>query len=153
MLFRSSVQEQDGSDYVINALSYNPSKYDYVERDKPLQTRDTTDLTVLPAAPTNLTKTEALYTYQAEVRAKIIFTWTAVAAAKSYAVRWRKDNGNWVYDETLSSDYEILNITPGSFNIEISSVNALGKTSSTPLSGSIAALGKTAAPEIGRAHV
>lgn len=141
-----SVQEQDGTDYVINALSYNPSKYDYVERNVPLDVRAVTDLTLRPDAPTNLVVTETLYTYQSEARAKAVFNWTAVTEAQSYQVRWRKDSGNWNWEETTSAYYEILNITPGTFEIEIKSVNAFAITSATPLTGSITAVGKTAPP-------
>lgn len=141
-----TVQEQDGARYSVTALSYNPSKYAYVERDRPLQFRDATNLNLIPAAPTGLLLTETLYTYQAEVRAKVIITWRQVRGVNQYRVRWRKSNGNWSTSTTSSPDHEILNITPGVFEVEVFSLNSVGQISTTALTGSINALGKTAPP-------
>ena len=141
-----SVAEQEQCQYAISAVSYNSSKYDYIERDQQLQARDISDLNEPPDTPTGLTLTETLYTYQAEVRAKVIANWVGVSGAASYQVRWRKDDGNWEEVETLAPDYEILNITPGVFDLEIYAVSGAGKFSNEALTGSITALGKTAPP-------
>lgn len=141
-----TVQEQDGASYAVSALSYNASKYAYIERDRPLQFRDVTNLNLLPAAPTNLSITETLYTYQAEVRAKVIITWRQVSGVNQYRVRWRKNSGNWTTITTQSPDHEILNITPGTFVVEVFSLNSINQISTTALTGSINALGKTAPP-------
>jgi predicted phage tail protein len=141
-----SVQEQEGASYAITALSYNATKYNYIERNRPLQFRDVTNLNLVPAAPTNLSLTEALYTYQTEVRAKVIITWRQVSGVNQYRVRWRKSNGNWNTYTTQSPDHEILNITPGTFDVEVYSLNSVGQISTTALTGTINALGKTAPP-------
>lgn len=141
-----TVGEQDGSEYPITALSYNSSKYDYIERDRPLQFRDVTNLNQLPPAPTNLAITETLYTYQDQVRSKIIANWRPVLNVNQYHVKWRKDNGNWNRTATQSPDHEILNITPGVFEFEVYSFAADGRLSTSALRGTINALGKTAPP-------
>jgi hypothetical protein len=140
------IQEQDGSDYAITAVSYNASKYNYIEDGRLLQVRDTTNLNEIPATPTRIAFTEALYTYQSEVRAKVIVTWKGIVGVNQYKIRWRKNSGNWASDTTQTADYEILNITPGTFEFEIYSINASGKSSAGALTGSIEALGKTAPP-------
>ena len=140
------VREQDGCTYEITALSYNASKYGYVERNRALQTRDVSNLNERPLPPTNLSITEKLYTYQNQVRAKIIITWRPRVGVNRYSVRWRKDNGNWNNYITQSPDHEILNITPGSFAVEVFSLNALSQPSTSALTGTINALGKTAPP-------
>jgi hypothetical protein len=61
-------------------------------------------------------------------------------------VRWRKDNGNWNEIEVQGPDYEILDITPGVFDVQVYSVSAALKSSASALTGSITALGKTAPP-------
>lgn len=141
-----AIQEQDGSNYLVNALAYNASKYAYIERDRPLQQRDITNLNVLPAAPTNLVLSEELYLYQDQVRAKVVASWKPVVGVNQYTVRWRKDNGNWVSADAVGPDLEILDITPGTFNFEVYSVSATFKLSNSKLTGSINALGKTAPP-------
>ena len=141
-----TVQEQEQCKYAITALAYNASKYDYIERGKALQTRTISTLNAVPAAPTNLTLSEALYTYQNQVRSKVIVTWRGVAGVNQYQVKWRKDSGNWTTVARQQQDYEILDTTPGLFEVYVYSLSAGGKTSADALTGTIQALGKTAPP-------
>lgn len=141
-----TVQEEDGVSYAITALSHNSSKYAYIEEDRPLQLRDVTDLNKIPTAPLSLTLTEALYYYQGQIRAKVIASWPSVAGVNQYQVHWRKDDGNWTVLNKLGPDYEILNITPGTFEFKVYSLSAGLKTSADPITGIIEALGKTAPP-------
>jgi predicted phage tail protein len=140
------VAEQEQSQYAITAIAYNSSKYAYIEDGAPLQTRDTSNLNEIPDEPINLQFTEALYSYQNQVRAKIIASWKTVVGVNQYEVRWRKDFDNWTITRQPSVDFEILDITPGLFEFKIYSLNAAGKPSTTALEGSIQALGKTAPP-------
>ena len=140
------VSEQDQCQYAVTAISYNASKYAYIEDGAPLLERDVSNLNEIPAAPTNLAFTEALYSYQSQVRAKVIAGWKPVLGVNQYEVRWRKDSGNWTVIRQPSVDFEILDITPGLFEFTVYSLNAAGKPSSTALEGSITALGKTAPP-------
>jgi hypothetical protein len=141
-----SIQEQNNANYAITALSYNSTKYDYIERDRPLEIRDTTNLNVIPNPPTRLTFAEALYSYQNQVRAKVIVSWPSVSGVPQYRVRWRKDGSNWTVIDVSNNQYEILDITPGLFDVEVYSVNAALKLSTTAATGSLNALGKTAPP-------
>jgi predicted phage tail protein len=141
-----SVQEEDGATYAVNAVSYNASKYAYVESGAALQAVDVTNLNQLPAAPTNFSATEELYEYQSQIRAKVIASWQAVVGVNQYQVRWRKDNGNWTVLTVNGPDYEVLDITPGLFEFEIYSFSPGLKLSTGKLTGSINALGKTAPP-------
>lgn len=143
-----TVGEQDEINYAITALAYNPSKYDYIERDRPLQVRDVSNLTEPVAPPTNLQLTEALYEYQSQVRSKVLISWRPRVGVNQYRVRWRKDSANWQTATVQGPDYEILNTTPGLFEVEVYSIDALQRPSSTALIGSISALGKTAPPSV-----
>jgi predicted phage tail protein len=140
------VTEQDQCQYAVTAIAYNASKYSYIENGAPLQARSTSNLNAIPAAPTNFDASETLYTYQDQVRAKVVVGWKPVVGVNQYELRWRKDNGNWTVIQQLSVDFEVLDITPGFFEFKIYSLNAAGKPSSTALTGSITALGKTAPP-------
>jgi predicted phage tail protein len=141
-----TVQEQDQAQYAITALAYNANKYAYIERGAELQQRDVTNLNELPAAPTNLSLSEALYEYQGQVRAKVLVEWRPVVGVNQYQVRWRKDFGNWSTVATNGPDYELLDITPGTFEFEVYSLSAALKLSTAKLTGTINALGKTAPP-------
>ena len=140
------VQEQDQCKYTISALAYSAGKYDYIERGVALQPRTVSNLNSVPAPPTNLSLTEALYSYQTQVRSKIIVNWRGIAGVTQYIVKWRKDSGNWTTIPRQQQDYEILDTTPGLFEINIYSLSAGGQSSASALSGSITALGKTAPP-------
>lgn len=140
------VQEQDGTNYAISAMAYNSSKYDYIERGRPLQTRTISNLNELLDPPTAVNLSETLYTHQSQVRAKVIASWPYVEGAIQYRVRWRKDLANWNNVETQSNQYEILDITPGTFEVEVRAINSGLKQSPTAATASINALGKTAPP-------
>lgn len=141
-----SVAENDDCQYGITALSYNASKYNAVEQNLTLQTRSVSTLNDLPAVPTGITLSESLYTYQDQVKAQISVAWQPVTSIGQYLLRWRKDTNNWTTADCFGPTFELLDITPGFFEFEVYSVNATGKQSTTALTGSINALGKTAPP-------
>lgn len=141
-----TVQEQDQCQYAITALAYNPTKFDYIERDAPLEKRDVTNLNVLPPAPGGLTVQETLYETNGQVQSKLIVTWQAADYALQYQFRYRYDNNNWVSINTKSFDYEIFNSNPGRYEFEVYGINAALKPGATA-SLSFNALGKTAPPQ------
>ena len=141
-----SVQEQDATNYAITALAWSSGKYDYVERGVPLQSRTVSQLNQLPDAPSSLSFTESLYTYQNEVRSQLTATWLPVPGVSEYEVQWRKDQGNWYVETVRGPLHEIFNTTPGLYEYRIYSLNAAKLPSSSFLSGSVTALGKTAPP-------
>lgn len=141
-----TVAEQDGGVIEITALKHDPEKYDAVENGLVLQNRDITELTPVPSTPTDLVVSESLYTYQAEVRAKISIGWANVQGATAYRVQWSKDGGNFSEAVTSVSDYDVLDITPGTFEVRVYAVGPTGKESAGYASATIVALGKTAPP-------
>lgn len=141
-----TVSEQDGTRYAITALTYNSTKYSYIERGEELQLRSLTDLTTIPSPPESVSVSEALYLYQNEVRSKVTAQWAAVKAASQYEVQWRKDDGNWTTERVRSPLFEILNITPGQFDFRVFSVNATDIASSTGTTASFTAVGKVLPP-------
>ena len=140
------IAEQDGSKYAITALSYNSSKYNYVERDQPLQERDITDLNIVPAAPNNLSAVELLYDAGGIAKAKIVVGWDSVEGVQEYRIRWRVRNGNWTDLRIKRVDFEILDTTPGVYEIEVYSVGANLRTSVQPAFLTQQTFGKTAPP-------
>lgn len=140
------VSEQDGTTYSITALSYNPSKYDYVERDVPLTSRDISNLNEPPPAPTDIEGTELLYENNGQVLSKIILSWRPQTRSTGYKVRYRLGDNNWVIAETVSPDYEIFNTGVGRYTFEVTSISATLKPSA-PTSYTFDAVGKTAPPQ------
>ena len=142
----SVAEDADGVSYAISAIFHDPSKYAYIESSQALEDNTFTELNDPPATPTGLTVTEALYTYQSEVRAKVILAWGSVENAGSYLVRYAKDDDNFTEDTTSSTSYEILNITPGEFDVEVYALNGALIESNEPATETFNAQGKTAPP-------
>ena len=140
------ISEQDGSTYAITALSYNSSKYSYVERDQPLQQRDITDLNIVPPAPNNLSAEEVLYDAGGIAKSKLVVDWDPVEGVQQYRIRWRPQNGNWTDERIQRVDYEILDTTEGIYEFEVYAVGANLRTSVQPAFLTKQAFGKTAPP-------
>ena len=140
-----AVQEQDSLTYSITALSYNPSKYNYIERDVPLQQRDVSDLNAPPPTPQNIQAQEILYESNGQVQAKIIVSWTPTNRTSRYELRHRLNDGNYVALNTRAPDSEIINSDVGTYSIEVVAIAASGKRSS-PAILNFNAIGKTAPP-------
>jgi hypothetical protein len=140
------IAEQDGSKYAITALSYNASKYAYVERDQPLQERDISDLGIVPAAPNNLTAVELLYDAGGIAKAKLVVDWDSVEGVQEYRIRYRPLNGNFTDLRIKRLDFEILDTTPGVYEIEVYAVGANLRTSVQPAFLTQQTFGKTAPP-------
>ena len=142
-----TVQEQDqGQTFAITALLHEQGKYDYIERDVPLQTRDVTELDVAPATPAGLSASEVLYESNGQVLSKVIVGWRPVSNAPRYILRYRYENNNWTTVTTRSPDYEILNSGVGRYYLELQAESSGFKRSGTA-TASFDALGKTAPPE------
>jgi hypothetical protein len=119
-----TVQEQDGARYAITALSYNSSKYNYIEDGIALQTRSVTNLTAVPNAPTNVIATEVLYELNDRVLSKLVVSWQAVPGVNQYRLQWRRSTGNWTTVTVTSPSYEILDTSPDTYQIQVSSLNS-----------------------------
>ena len=141
-----SVVEEEQCEYAITCLAYNSSKYDYIERDVPLQFRSVSNLNSTPDPPNGLGIVEALYTHSGQVSSKVIITWQNVPGINQYLVKWRANSGNWTTVARQQPDYEIFDSTPGLYEFMVYSLSAGGQSSATALSDSIMVLGKTAAP-------
>jgi hypothetical protein len=141
-----AIQEQDGINYTVSALSYNASKYDYIERDQPLQQRDITDLNIIPDAPTNLTAEEVLYDGGGIAKSKLIISWQPTVGVKDYRIRWRFGAGNWNIFNITRFDYEIDDTSPGVYTIEVYAIGGNLRASIEPALLTAQTFGKTAPP-------
>ena len=141
-----SVSEIEQLTYEVVALAYNSSKFANIESGIALTQRDFSNLNEIPSPPTNLRIFQQLYKKGDSIRAKVIFSWDAVQGVNKYDVRWRKDSGIWSTHIQQGPDDEILDITPGTFEVKIYSLNAQNVPSNTALTGTLAAAGKTRPP-------
>jgi predicted phage tail protein len=140
-----SVQEQDGGLFAITALSYNNTKFDYIERDLPLQQRDITVLDRTPNTPTGLQASELLYESGGQVYSKVLISWQPDPIAARFELRYRVDGGNWSTVSTRAPDHEILNASAGRYEFELTALSS-GLRRSGIATLTFLALGKTAPP-------
>jgi len=142
------VIEQDRTNYLITASTYNASKYNHIESGLALVQRDITNLDVAPAAPSNVTAEEVIYENTGIARTKIIVSWTTRTDA--VYVRWRLQDGNYTsLTVENSKSYEILDTIAGNYEIEIYSISSSGLRSTSPTKPAdpfFVAVGKTALP-------
>lgn len=138
-----AVQEQDGINYAVTAVSYNASKYDYVERGAPLEERSISNLNVVPDTPVDLTGVEVQYVLAGRVATKLSLAWKPVRGVNEYRVRWRNAFTNWTEIKVYGPIYEVENIDVGNYNIEVYAISATQLLSSAPatLTASITGIG------------
>jgi len=141
-----SVVEEESAQYVVSAVAYNASKYNYIERDLPLTDRDITDLNVIPPPPTNLAAKELLFEDNGKARSKVQISWVPPTGINQFRVGWREQDGNWTWDVVNRLDYEILDSTNVTYEIQVYSVNSALRQSTLPAALTFQAFGKTAPP-------
>lgn len=137
-------EEEDG--YAITGLLHIQGKYDYIERDVPIQPRDVTALDTEPSTPVNLAASELLYETNGQVFNKVLLSWKPDPRVALFELRYRVDGGNWSSLSTRSPDYEITDAGPGVYQFELQAISP-GLRRSGIATLSFTALGKTAPPE------
>lgn len=141
-----TVTEQEQATYAITAISYNSSKYAYIESGIPLEARSITNLNVPPNTPTSLTSEELQYELNGRVASKLALSWQPVPGVNEYRVRWRGDFTNWMEMKIYGPTYDIEDVTPGNYNIEVYSISASQIASSSPASLTSTVIGVGAPP-------
>lgn len=130
-LFRVvSVLETEEATYETTAISYNPSKYDFIENGLSLDERNITNLSVKPDSPTNLTVTESLFEYTSIVRSKAVVSWDKVPNAVAYQVQYSRDNENvLLLPPQGMNELEIYDVVPGRYYFTVVAINFIGARS------------------------
>lgn len=150
-----SVVEQDGGhQFSITALRHYPSKYDYIERNQPLQVPDYSRLESAwspPAAPTGINLTESLYIGPRGVTSRLTVSWQASAstAVAKYELQYRIGvESNWItVPPQAETTYDIENLNDGdAVYVALRSITTVGVRSTSPATATTTILGKTAPP-------
>jgi hypothetical protein len=129
-----SISEQDGINYGITAIAHNPSKYAYIESGAPLEFRDITDLNKIPDAPTGLevltsaqpgggSAIEVQYELNGRIAVKITFHWLAPIGIKKFRVKYRHEDDNFTTVVIQGTTFDILDVKPGNYQIQVSSMS------------------------------
>jgi predicted phage tail protein len=140
-----SVAESEPGIYGVTALAYNSTIYDAIENNVEVVPRDITSLSGIPDPVTNLTGTEHLYQDGNNVLTAFDLSWIAPKEVSSFRVQYRLNNNNWTTIETTSLSTRINNLVAGSLQIQVQSVNNIGRASPVT-AATFTIAGKTALP-------
>jgi len=141
-----TVEEQDGINYAITALTYIAEKYDNIETGLSLPARNISLLNELKDPPSNLQALERVVVINALAVSKLILSWVSVTGVSQYLVQYRFNNTNWVSEIVFRPDFEILNTEAGAYEFKVYSYNAALKLSATSSDLTFNAVGKTTPP-------
>jgi predicted phage tail protein len=152
-----SVNESDGINYGITAIAHNESKYAYIEDGVPLEFRDTTNLNEIPGQPSELavistqqlgggTSPEVQYELNGRIAVKITFGWFAPQGIKKFRVKWRHEDDNFTTVTVQGTTFDILDVKPGNYQIQVSSISSTGILFSEPALADYTVAGLGAAP-------
>ena len=142
-----TVEEQDGVNYAITALTYIPGKYANIEEGVPLPVRNLSLLNQPKAPPSGLVAEERIIVKNKLAIVKIILSWVSVTGVSQYQVQYRFNNTNWVIQDVFRPDFEIEGSDIGTYEFQIFSYNAALQTSATSADLIFNAVGKNAPPE------
>ena len=141
-----TVEEQDGMNYAVTALSYVPGKYAFVEDGASLPTRTVSTFVGLKEPPTGLQAEEKIVVINNNAVSKLIISWQPIVGVTQYQVNYRFNNGNYVSTKVSSPDFEIFNTDIGTYELQVFSYNSALQLSATSTNLTFNAIGKTAPP-------
>ena len=141
-----TVEESDGINYAITALSYVNEKYAFIEDGATLPTRTVSILNLPKDPPTALLAEEKLVEINNQAVSKLIVSWQPIVGVTQYQVNYRFNNGNFVSTTVSSPDFEIFNTDIGTYEFQVFSYNAALQISATSADLTFNAVGKTALP-------
>ena len=147
-LFRViNVEEQDGINYAITALSYVNEKYAFIEDGSALPARDITKLDELTNPPNGLVAVEKIIPINNQAVSKLIISWQPIVGVIEYQINYRFQKGNYVSERVSRPDFEIFNSQKGTYEIQVFSYNVQGQLSATSNDLTFEAVGKTSLPD------
>ena len=142
-----TVEEQDGVNYAITALTYIPGKYANIEEGVPLPVRNLSLLNQPKDPPSGLVAEERIIVKNKLAIVKIILSWVSVTGVSQYQVQYRFNNTNWVIQDVFRPDFEIEGTEAGTYEFKVFSYNAALKISETSTDLTFNAVGKNAPPQ------
>ena len=141
-----TVEEQDGINYAITALTYIDGKYANIESGISLPARSISLLNEPKSPPSNLQASERIVVINALAVTKLILSWVSVTGVSQYLVQYRFNNTNWVNEVVFRPDFELIGTEAGTYEFRVFSFNAALKLSATSTNLTFNAVGKTTPP-------
>ena len=144
-LFRVlSVTDKGDWTFQITAATYNPTKYDYIEKDEPLG--GTIPEYVAVGNITTVETKELLYSDGVSIKNKLIVSWQAPKKAVRYDLYVKAPDGTRKDAVGISDlSYELLDVQIGEYQISITPINVLGQKGAA-YTKAVTVYGKSAPP-------
>ena len=142
-----TVEESDGVNYAITALSYVNEKYAFIEDGSRLPDRTISILNLPKDPPSGLVAQEKLVVINNQAVSKLIVSWQPVTGVTQYQVNYRFNNGNFVSTTVSSPDFEIFNTSVGTYEVQVFSYNTALQLSPSSSNLNVNTVGKTAVPD------
>jgi predicted phage tail protein len=121
-------EEEDGIS--ITALEHNPNKYAEIENGIELAPRTISALSVIPAAPENLSALESLFYIGSDTVVTVTLSWERVVGATAYEVTYKVGDNNYVtIPNTQAVSVDIPNAQAGIYTFKVCAINSIGKRS------------------------
>ena len=147
-LFRViTVEENDGINYAITALSYVEGKYAFIEDGEALTARTVSKLNSLTEPPSALNAVERIFPINNQAVSKIVISWQPIVGVVQYQVNYRFEDENFISEKVSRPDFEIMNSRKGTYTIQVFSYNVLDQLSATSTNLTFEAVGKTVVPQ------
>ena len=141
-----TVEESDGINYAITALSYIDTKYAFIEDGASLPARTVSILNLPKNPPSALQADEKIVVINNQAVSKLILSWQPIVGVTQYQVNYRFNNGNFISQTVSAPDFEIFDSDVGTYEFQVFSYNAALQTSATSANLTFVAQGKTALP-------
>ncbi len=127
-----SVVETTANIFEITALAFNPTKYDFVDRDVALTPVNYSELSsgvVVP--PTAMDINESLYLSNGVLTSQLTLSWTRSTDSRVYLynVVWKTSDGGIAQSKFTSDNaIDLISLTPGTYDFFVYAVAAVGKS-------------------------
>ena len=141
-----TVEENEGINYLITALSYVDGKYPFIEDGVTLPARPVSILNQPTSPPSALVAQETIVQINNTAVAKLVVSWQPIVGVTQYQVNYRFNNGNFISTTVSSPDFEIFNTDVGTYEFQVFSYNTALQPSPTSADLTVNTIGKTALP-------
>ena len=141
-----TVEEKDGINFTITALTYIDAKYNNIEQGISLPQRNISLLNAPKNPPSNLAAVESIVVINALAISKLTLSWKPETGVVQYLVQYRFNKTNWNNEVVVRPDFEILNTEAGEYEFKVFSYNSGLKLSSTSSDLTFNSVGKSEPP-------
>ncbi|EZQ10722.1 host specificity protein J [Acinetobacter sp. Ver3] len=149
MKFRvMSITQNEKHQFSINAVQYEPSKYDAIDHGAFIDERPISIINPTTQEPvSSVVLTSENMVQQGISVATMLISWDQAQGATKYQVEWRKDNGAWnKLPLTGSNSVEVQGIYSGNYEARVTAISAFDVSSLPTYSVLTNLEGKTGTP-------